>query len=272
MNFNLGWSEFLAQSEWAVQISGVHKSFDGGETEVLKGLSLDIPKGKITVIIGFSGAGKSVMLKHILGLLKPDAGVVKILGQDLAQLDDVHLNEMRKKFGMLFQSAALFDDMTTLENVCFPILEFRRHWTKDQIRSYATEKLRTVGLGPEHFNKYPAALSGGMRKRVGLARALALDPEILLYDEPTTGLDPIITEMVDNLIVETHRHREGLTSIIISHDLPSAFRIGDEIAMLDAGKILLAGSPKVFLESKDPFIEKFVSKVKVNGNGNHSAK
>ncbi len=254
-------------SELAIELSGVRKSFDGGLSEVLSGLDLKIEKGKITVIIGFSGAGKSVMLKHILGLLKPDAGFVKVLGQDLAKLDEVRLNEMRKQFGMLFQSAALFDDMTTLENVCFPIQEFKRELSKEEAIEAASKKLFLVGLGTEHFNKYPAALSGGMKKRVGLARALALDPEILLYDEPTTGLDPVITETVDNLIVDTHKHRAGLTSIIISHDLPSAFRIGDEIAMLDAGKIRLAGPPKLFLESKDSFIEKFVSKAK----GNHTS-
>lgn len=254
-------------TEYAIEMKELHKKFDQDQ-EVLRGMSLSIPKGKITVIIGFSGAGKSVMFKHILGLMKPDSGTVKVFGQDLSLLDDIHLNNMRKKFGMLFQSAALFDDMTTIENVCFPIAEFRRHLTPAEITAQAAEKLRLVGLGSEHFNKYPAALSGGMKKRVGLARAIALDPDILLYDEPTTGLDPIITEIVDNLIMETHKIREGMTSIIISHDLPAAFRIADEIAMLDNGKIKLFGAPKVFLESDDPFIKKFVSKVKIGGHDN----
>ncbi len=251
----------MADNELAVELVDVVKKF-GDDADVLKGINLKVPKGKITVIIGFSGAGKSVMIKHILGLLKPDSGTVKIMGQDLSQLSEVELNEIRKKFGMLFQSAALFDDLTTLENVCFPIHEFKRKLKKAEVEKLAIQKLKVVGLEEAHYNKYPAALSGGMKKRVGLARALALEPDILLYDEPTTGLDPIITEVVDNLIVETHKHREGLTSIIISHDLPAAFKIGDEIAMLDAGKIRLAGPPKVFLESKDPFIQRFVFKAK----------
>ncbi|MBK9294626.1 MAG: ATP-binding cassette domain-containing protein [Oligoflexia bacterium] len=253
----------MSAQEIAVELKSVRKKFDG-EHEVLKGIDLEIPKGKITVIIGFSGAGKSVMFKHILGLMRPDSGSIKVFGQDLSELNDVALNNMRKKFGMLFQSAALFDDMTTIENVCFPIAEFKRHLKPSEIQDIAAEKLKMVGLGSEHFNKYPAALSGGMKKRVGLARAIALDPDILLYDEPTTGLDPIITEIVDNLIMDTHKLRAGLTSIIISHDLPAAFRLADEIAMLDAGLIKLFGEPKVFLESSDPFIQKFVSKVKVN--------
>jgi phospholipid/cholesterol/gamma-HCH transport system ATP-binding protein len=200
------------------------------------------------VIIGFSGAGKSVMLKHILGLLTPDEGEVKILGRSISGLSEDQLNETRKKFGMLFQSAALFDDLTSIENVIFPIHEFRRKLSENELSKLAAEKLNVVGLGPEHYHKFPSELSGGMRKRVGLARALALDPEILLYDEPTTGLDPIITEVVDNLIVKTHKHREGLTSIIISHDLPAAFRIADNIAMLDE------------------FIVKFVHKAKGSGD------
>jgi len=196
--------------------------------------------------------------------LRPTQGLVKVLSTDLASLDEHSLNEFRKKFGMLFQSAALFDDLTSIENVEFPISEFKRKLSKDAVHDLAEQRLKVVGLGEQDYNKYPSELSGGMRKRVGLARALALEPEILLYDEPTTGLDPIISEMVDNLIVETQHHREGLTSVIISHDLQAAFRIGDYIAMLDAGQIRLFGPPKVFFESEDPFIKKFVSKVKEN--------
>lgn len=250
-----------SQIEPAIELKNVRKKFGEG-TEVLKGLNLAIPRGKITVIIGFSGAGKSVMLKHILGLLKPDSGEVTVFGQSLNDMDEHALNETRKKFGMLFQSAALFDDMSTIDNVSFPIKEFKRRLKADEVRRIAAEKLKVVGLNEEHFDKFPSALSGGMRKRVGLARALALEPEIILYDEPTTGLDPVLAEMVDDLIVQTHGHKEGLTSVIISHDLPAAFRLGDYIAMLDQGKIRLFGPPQVFIESQDPFIKKFVEKVK----------
>ncbi len=251
----------ISESDLAIELKGVRKSFAPG-TETLKGLDLKIQKGKVTVIIGFSGAGKSVMLKHILGLLHPDHGAVTVFGKDISHLNEHGLNELRKRFGMLFQSAALFDDMTAIENVSFPILEFKRDLDKNQVLGVAREKLEVVGLGVEHHQKFPSELSGGMRKRVGLARALALEPDILLYDEPTTGLDPIMSEMVDNLILETHKHREGLTTVIISHDLPAAFRLGDNIAMLDSGKIRLFGPPEEFFKSQDPFIQKFVSKVK----------
>lgn len=245
----------------AIELIGVHKSFQKG-TEVFKGLNLEIPRGKITVIIGYSGAGKSVLLKHILGLIRPDKGTVNVLGQDLSQLNEQGLNEVRKRFGMLFQSAALFDDMSAIENVKFPIHEFRSELPLQEVNEIAAKNLKVVGLGPEHFSKYPAELSGGMRKRVGLARALALEPDILLYDEPTTGLDPIMTEVVDNLIVGTHGHRKGVTSVVISHDLASAFGYADQIAMLHQGGIKLQGPPQVFLETIDPFIKKFVGKAK----------
>jgi phospholipid/cholesterol/gamma-HCH transport system ATP-binding protein len=245
----------------AIELKDVKKSF-GESVNVLDGVNLNIPKGKITVIIGFSGAGKSVTLKHILGLLKPNEGSVTVLGKDLSSLSEHELNDLRKRFGMLFQSAALFDDLSSIENVAFPIREFRRKLSDDEVLKLAKEKLQVVGLSPGDYDKYPSELSGGMRKRVGLARALALEPEILLYDEPTTGLDPIISEMVDKLIVETHHHRPGITTVIISHDLPSAFKIADYIAMLDGGKVRLFGTPKDFFESQDPFISKFVKKAR----------
>ncbi len=246
-------------TEVAVKLTDVKKTFDEKEF-VLNGIDLSIPKGSLTVLIGFSGTGKSVLLKHILGLIKPTSGTVEILNQDLAAKTSDDLVNFRQKFGVLFQNAALFDDMTTIENVCFPLREHRRELKNKQILGLAEARLKMVGLAEKDYQKLPSQLSGGMRKRVGLARAIALDPEILLYDEPTTGLDPIMTEMVDNLILSTHKHREGLTSIIVTHDLYAAFRLGDYVAMLNAGKILLFGTPNDFLESKHELIQRFVNK------------
>lgn len=252
--------------EPAVRIMNLRKTFDGTEY-VLNGINLEIPKGSITVLIGFSGTGKSVLLKHMLGLIEPSEGEINILGQDIWKISRDEMVDFRQRFGVLFQNAALFDDMTTIENVAFPIFEHRRELKKAAVLEMAATRLKLVGLSPKDYNKLPSQLSGGMRKRVGLARAIALDPEILLYDEPTTGLDPIMTEMVDNLIQSTHKHREGLTSIIVTHDLYAAFRLGDYVAMLNAGKILLFGTPQDFLESEHELIQKFVSKgVKKGGS------
>ncbi|MCX7675171.1 MAG: ATP-binding cassette domain-containing protein [Bdellovibrionaceae bacterium] len=246
-------------TELAIDINEVWKSFDG-QNFVIKGLSLQIPKGSLTAIIGFSGTGKSVILKHMLGLYQPTKGRVRVLGQDLSELDPLQMVQFRKRFGVLFQSAALFDDMTVLENVCFPLVEHRPDLDEESIISIAAEKLRQVGLGPEHFHKLPSQISGGMQKRTGLARALALDPDILFYDEPTTGLDPILTEMVDELILQTHRSRAGLTSVMISHDLYAAFRLADYVAMLNAGQVLLFGTPEDFFASDNELVQKFVGK------------
>lgn len=243
----------------AIKLTDVKKSFDGKEF-ILKGLNLEVPKGSLTAIIGFSGTGKSVMLKHILGLFQPTSGKIEILGTDIGTLSEDDLTKFRCKFGVLFQSAALFDDMTVIQNVCFPLEEHRRELSHEQVVSTAEAKLISVGLEKKHFDKLPSQISGGMQKRVGLARALALDPEIIVYDEPTTGLDPILTEMVDNLIVETHRANKGTTSVMVSHDLQAAFRIADNIAMLDAGKVLLYGTPKDFYKSDIELVKKFVSK------------
>ena len=243
----------------AIEIIDLKKSFSEGDY-VLNGINLEIPKGTITVIIGFSGTGKSVLLKHILGILRPTSGTIKILGKDISKMSEEETVAMRKHFGVLFQYAALFDDMTVLENVQFPLNEHRKDLSKKQIKDIAFEKLKLAGLDEKHFNKLPGEISGGMRKRCGLARALALDPDILVYDEPTTGLDPVLTEMVDNLILSTHNHKEDTASLVVSHDLHAAFRIGDYIAMLDSGKVLLHGPPKVFLESDNPLVSRFVSK------------
>jgi phospholipid/cholesterol/gamma-HCH transport system ATP-binding protein len=245
--------------EAAVKIQDLKKTFDGKDF-VLKGLNLEIPKGSLTAIIGFSGTGKSVLLKHMLGLFQPTSGKVEVLGTDLSTLSQDDLTKFRCNFGVLFQSAALFDDMTVLENVSFPLIEHRRTLKPDEVKKIAEDKLQMVGLDPKHFHKLPSQISGGMQKRTGLARALALDPEILVYDEPTTGLDPILTEMVDNLILETHNHNKGTTSIMVSHDLSAAFRIADYVAMLDAGQVLLFGKPEDFYKSEIELVKRFVSK------------
>lgn len=249
-----------SRQENAIEVIDLKKSFDEGHDFVLNGVNLTIPKGKITVVIGFSGTGKSVLLKHILGLMTPTSGHVKIFGEDLYSLPKTKQQEIRKKFGVLFQYAALFDDMTAFENVCFPLFEHRRELNKKEVAEIATEKLKLSGLDAKHFKKLPSEMSGGMRKRCGLARALALNPDILVYDEPTTGLDPVLTEMVDNLIVSTHNHREGITSVVVSHDLLAAFRIADYMVMLDSGKVLLRGTPDDFLNTDIELVKKFVAK------------
>lgn len=243
----------------AIRIKDVKKTFDGADY-VLKGIDLEIPKGSLTAIIGFSGTGKSVVLKHILGLYKPTSGLIEVLGQDLGQLNADELTSFRRRFGVLFQSAALFDDMTVLENVCFPLDEHRRDLSSAEKIKIAQQKLAQVGLDPKHFGKLPSQISGGMQKRTGLARALALDPDIILYDEPTTGLDPILTEMVDDLILSTHKSRPGITSVMVSHDLQAAFRIADYVAMLDAGRVLLFGTPDKFYNSDIELVKRFVAK------------
>ncbi len=246
-------------SEYAIRLIDVKKTFDGKEY-VVNGMNLDIIKGSLTAIIGFSGTGKSVMLKHILGLFMPTSGTVEVLGQNITKMSKNDITSFRKKFGVLFQGAALFDDMSVLENVCFPLIEHRRDLSLEQVLKIADQKLQQVGLDPKHFQKLPSQISGGMQKRTGLARALALDPEILFYDEPTTGLDPILTEMVDNLILETHKQHTGCTSVMVSHDLDAAFRIADYVAMLDAGKVLLYGTPEDFFNTEIELVKKFVAK------------
>ncbi len=252
-------SNKFKNEKYAVELNDVKKTFDGKEF-VLKGIDLKIPHGSLTAIIGFSGTGKSVVLKHMLGLYQPTAGEVKVLGTNLKTLNPNALTLFRCNYGVLFQSAALFDDMTVLENVCFPLEEHRRQLTHEQVLEIAKEKLRVVNLEEKHFNKLPSQISGGMQKRTGLARALALDPEILLYDEPTTGLDPILTEMVDDLIVSTHKARPGTTSIMVSHDLYAAFRIADFVVMLDAGRVLLSGTAEDFYKTDIELVRKFVDK------------
>jgi len=237
-----------------IKLVDIHKSF--GRQKVLDGLNLDIEDGKTTVIIGGSGGGKSVLLKHIIGLLKPDSGQVFVDGVDIVSLNDRDLNEIRKKFGMLFQEAALFDSMNVMGNVAFPLREHTRKKDKE-IREIVKEKLKAVGLtGVE--DKMPSELSGGMRKRVGLARAIAMQPQIVLFDEPTTGLDPVMTEAINELIVETQRNFD-LTCVVISHDVQSIFTVGHKIAMLYEGKIIEYGTPEKIKMSSNPVLRQFLS-------------
>jgi phospholipid/cholesterol/gamma-HCH transport system ATP-binding protein len=252
-------AEKVETMEAAIRLKDLKKTFDGKEY-VVNGMNLTIPKGSLTAIIGFSGTGKSVMLKHILGLYRPTSGIIEVLGQDITKYTNDELTAFRRKFGVLFQGAALFDDMTVLENVCFPLVEHRRDLPEKKVIEIASTKLKQVGLDPKHFSKLPSQISGGMQKRTGLARALALDPEIIFYDEPTTGLDPILTEMVDNLILDTHKHRAGMTSVMVSHDLDAAFRIADYVAMLNAGQVLLFGTPEDFFNTDIELVKKFVAK------------
>lgn len=237
-----------------IELIDVHKSF--GSQKVLNGLNLTIEDNKTTVIIGRSGGGKSVLLKHIIGLMRPDKGQVLVDGVDITKLNDREMNDIRRKFGMLFQEGALFDSMNVGENVAFPLAEHTK-LKEREIREIVAERLKAVGLsGIEH--KMPSELSGGMRKRVALARAMALQPQIVLFDEPTTGLDPVLTEAINQLIISTQKNF-NLTSVVISHDLESIFKIAHRIALLYEGRIIEYGSPEEIRESKNPVLVQFLA-------------
>jgi len=236
-----------------IEIINLCKSF--GTHKVLDNLNLTIKKGETTVVIGRSGCGKSVLLKHIIGLLKPDSGQVFIEGKDIAKMNAREINNVRSKFGMLFQGAALFDSLSVWENVGFSMLEHTDK-SKDEIMERVRECLALVGLeGVEELK--PAELSGGMKKRVGLARAISMEPEIILYDEPTTGVDPIMGDAINTLIMELH-DKLKVTSVAVTHDMISAYKIADKIAMLYGGKIIAVGSPDEIKNSKDPVVKQFV--------------
>lgn len=237
-----------------IEIIDLHKSFNS--QEVLRGIDLQIPNGRITVIIGPSGCGKTVLLRHIIGLLRPDGGKILIDGVDISKLSGVGLNNFRKKFGMLFQSAALFDSLNVFDNVAFPLIENYRGKIQPNVKKIVEEKLELVGLSGVGL-KMPSELSGGMRKRVGLARAIVLEPSIILYDEPTTGLDPVMTRAIDSLILSMQRELK-ITSIVISHDIESAFRVADKIAMVHEGKIVEAGAPDEFGASTNSVVVDFL--------------
>lgn len=237
-----------------IETRGLHKSFNG--QAVLKGVDLAIPKGEVTVIIGPSGSGKTVFLKHVIGLLKPDRGQVLVDGVDIGRLKGRELNDFRRRFGMLFQGAALFDSLTVFDNVAFPLIESSRGEKPPDLKRVVEEKLALVGLAGAG-NKMPSELSGGMRKRAGLARAIVLAPAIILYDEPTTGLDPIMAAAIDNLILSMQQ-RLRVTSVVISHDIESALRVGDRIAMIHEGRIIECAPPAEFERSANPVVRDFL--------------
>jgi phospholipid/cholesterol/gamma-HCH transport system ATP-binding protein len=249
--------DLLTRSErWQIRIRDLHKSF--AAQHVLRGVNLDIERGKINIIIGGSGQGKSVLMKHLMGLLAPDRGSILVDGQDIVGLSDVAVAKIQRKFGMVFQYAALFDSLNVVENIAFPLLE-RYRLPRKEVLARVRDLLARLDLarvtGIEQ--KFPAELSGGMRKRVGLARALVDRPEILLYDEPTTGLDPIATKNVDEMIRRT-ADDFGVTSVVISHDMASTFRIGDRIAMLYEGVIVANGQRSEILAAPHPVLREFV--------------
>jgi len=237
-----------------IEIINLCKSFEGHK--VLNNLNLTINTGETTVIIGRSGCGKSVLLKHIIGLLKPDSGQVLVDGRDVARMDEKELNGLRMQFGMLFQGAALFDSMSVLENVAFHMIEHRNS-SKDEIKKRVKECLALVGLkGIE--NKKPAELSGGMRKRVGLARAICMRPKTMLYDEPTTGVDPIMGDAINDLILHLH-NQLNVTGVAVTHDMTSAYKIANRMAMLYNGRIVATGTPGEIKNSQDPVVHQFIT-------------
>jgi phospholipid/cholesterol/gamma-HCH transport system ATP-binding protein len=236
-----------------IRIRGLRKKL--GSKQVLDGVDLDVQTGETIVVMGRSGTGKSVLLKHVIGLMSPDAGSIEVDGTDIVGLREGGLNEIRKRFGMLFQGAALFDSMTVGENVGLAFVEHLR-LPKPEVRRRVAERLEWVGLSGVEAVK-PASLSGGMRKRVGLARAIAMDPQYILYDEPTTGLDPILSDSISELI-RSLQHRLGVTSIVVTHDMRAAYKVADRMAMLDSGRIVFTGTPEEARQARDPLVRQFI--------------
>jgi len=236
-----------------IAIRGLKKSFK--RNQVLDGLDLDIHRGETHVVIGRSGCGKSVLLKHMTGLLKPDGGQILFQNEDITDFNRKKLFQMRMHFGMLFQSSALFDSMSVGENVALPL---RKHTAKgdEEIRAVVCEKLELVGLTGV-YDQMPAEMSGGMKKRIGLARAVVMNPSVVLYDEPTTGLDPIMADVINELIGDLQRELE-ITSVVVTHDMKSAYKVGDHIAMLHGGKIIFSGTPDEVRSVDIPIVRQFI--------------
>ncbi len=237
----------------AIEVIDLKKSF--GDNEVLKGVNLTIYKGETVVVLGRSGCGKSVLLRHMIGLMKPDSGKIMVDGVDVTKLKHDDLYEMRKKFGMLFQGAALFDSMSVGENVGLGLME-HTDLSMEEVREIVCRKLELVGLSQMDDLK-PAELSGGMKKRVGLARAIAMDPPVILYDEPTTGLDPIMADVINELI-RTLQNSLDITSVAVTHDMTSACKIGDRLALLFDGRIVFQGTPDDIRSTEDELVKQFI--------------
>jgi phospholipid/cholesterol/gamma-HCH transport system ATP-binding protein len=237
-----------------IRVIDVHRSF--GIQQVLRGVNLRVPKGEILVIIGRSGSGKTVLLRLLIGLVRPNRGQVLIEGTDITQLSGRRLDRVRERFGMLFQGGALFDSMTVFDNVAFPLREKTR-LSQSVIAAQVQKMLENVGLAEMGY-KFPAELSGGMKKRTALARALITNPSIILFDEPTTGLDPILVRAIHQLIQETH-DTFGYTAVIVSHEIPEVFDIATQVAFIHEGRIIAEGTPEMILKSPDPFIQQFIS-------------
>ena len=242
-----------------IEIKDLHKSF--GSKKVLQGINLTINKGETIVIIGRSGCGKSVLIKHIVGLLEPDSGYVKVEGQIVGDLTEKELYGLRKKFGFLFQGSALFDSMTVEENVGLPLVESKIIHSKSDIKTAVEEKLSLVGLSG-NLNFKPSELSGGMKKRVALARALVTNPSYILYDEPTTGLDPIMSDSIDNLIKDL-AEKLNVTSIVVTHDMYSVKNVANKVAMMNDGIIYFTGKPEELINSSDKVIVDFIRRTEV---------
>jgi len=239
---------------WSIRVENCHKAF--GSNRVMNGLNLSIPEGMITVVLGPSGTGKSVLIKHLIGLMFPDSGDVKVHGESVPKMRMSELLEMRKRFGILFQDGALFGSMNVYDNVCFPLRQ-NTNLSEREIAEIVNHRLDEVGLSAAH-NKAPSELSGGMRKRAGFARALVLEPEIVMFDEPDSGLDPVRTALLCQLIQKVHAQNGG-TYIVITHDIASARRIGEYLAVLWKGRIVQSGDREAMFTSGNPFVRQFLA-------------
>ena len=240
-----------------IELRNVHKSF--GKQVVLNGVDFEVREGETVALLGPSGTGKSVLLKHIIGLIRPDVGEIFVDGKDVCRLKRKDLSELRSQIGYVFQNGALFDSMNVFENVRLGITDQDKYSDLEYCRQRVSECIRLVNLPADTIEKYPAQLSGGMRKRVGIARAIAGKPKYLLYDEPTSGLDPVNADIIDGL-VQRLDHELGVTSVMVTHDVRGAFRVADRLALLSEGKIVMQGTPKEFLESKNPKVREFLER------------
>jgi phospholipid/cholesterol/gamma-HCH transport system ATP-binding protein len=240
-----------------IELRNVHKSF--GKQVVLNGVDFEVREGETVALLGPSGTGKSVLLKHIIGLIRPDIGEIYVDGKDVCRLKRKELSELRSQIGYVFQNGALFDSMNVFENVRLGITDEDKYGDLEYCRQRVNECIRLVNLPADTIKKYPAQLSGGMRKRVGIARAIAGKPKYLLYDEPTSGLDPVNADIIDNL-VQRLDNELGVTSVMVTHDVRGAFRVADRLALLSEGQIVMQGTPKEFLDSTNPKVKEFLER------------